>query len=417
MAKGDHERQEYGGTENPFRRNFILPSKTNHAVKIVAPPIKTGKSTSSPASQDNDSSSSPNGSHDSPRLAFLSIPPRKMGESKPLDESSSDITVQTASEGNPTHIKLSVSATDSSLDIYAGNYIPMWQTAINKAPAILRFCCPLSTIDYATYINSFAGHRVLSAVPPIELPPIHTVPLRITCQAEQILPEQYGDYLSDALQDEITAQFQELMSCSMCNVPFVIEDASQHLYRFNIPGLREHSPRVDLGDVVKIRPLVPPPPQAIYVGRQRVTPLIPGFSGVEFQAIVWGISKQQEQIVLRMDDFVPNLLRACNIIFAVQEHHCAPLWRSVNLTWRPLSGVNKRSSLWLRRMLFPDKQDAKMQITLSRGDFNLNWFDAQMNFEQQKAVDAVVTADYGCVPYMVCQFLRHPQCSFDPIHC
>ena len=306
---------------------------------------------------------------------------------------------------------------DSSLDIYAGNYIPMWQTAINEVPAILRFCCPLSTIDYATYIHSFAGHRVLSAVPPIELPPIHTVPFRLTCQPEHILPEQYGDYLSDALQNEITAQFEELRSCSMYNVPFVIDDASHHLYRFKIPGLREHSPRVDLGDVVKIRPLIPPPPQVNYAGRQRVATLTPGFSGVEFQAIVWGISKQQEQVVLRMDDFVPNSLRACNITFAVQEHHCAPLWRSVNLTWRPLRGDNKRSSLWLRRMLFPDKQDAKMQSTLSRGEFGLKWVDPQMNFEQQKAVDAVVTADYGCVPYLVCQFQRHLQRSFDPICC
>ena len=52
-------------------------------------------------------------------------------------------------------------------------------------------------------------------------------------------------------------------------------------------------------------------------------------------------------------------------------------------------------------MLFPDEKYAEVQSNLSRGDFGLEWFDSQMNFEQKKAVDAVVTANYGCLPYLV----------------
>jgi hypothetical protein len=439
MAAVKQNRQKYHRTENSFETDFILPAKTNNAIRIVAPPFKSSNVVTSPAFGNDDSARSNNGSNDSPsQEASLFVPPRKEGKTKLLDESSGQITPlaseqvpkeailrkslghssvshsQSPQPGGGHHTPLiapaSQSVAESILDIYANSYIPMWQTAINEAPASPRHCRPLSTIDYATYINSFAGHRTLSTVAPIRLPPIHTVPFRIRSLPEALLPQQYTEYFSDALQNEIAAQFEEMKTFSMYNVPFEVEDHSQHLYRFRIPGLREHSPRVDLGDVVKIRPLTAPPPQPNFWERQRNLEPTPAFSGFEFCAIVWEISRPKERIVLRMDGFMPNLWRACNIIFAVQEHRCAPLWRNIDLTARLLNGINDFSSPWLRQMLFPDESYAKLQSTLSRGDFDLNWFDLQMNFEQQKATDAVVTANYGCVPYLVC----HSPVSFPP---
>ena len=419
-------------TKNPFEINFILPPKTNNAIQIVSPSVKTGRFISSPAFQNEDSARPQNGSNYSREEASLFIPPRKMDTPQYTASSPSQTTVQTAPGETPEQGTLNpepsalLSASDprrpprlqdshqdaqatmlqppleTSLDIYANNYIPMWQTAINESLAIPRDCSPLNTTDYATYINSFAGYRILGKVPPIRPPPTHTVPLRTGSSPEDLLPEQYGEYFRDGLQNEIAAQLQELKSFSMYNVKFEIEEPSQQLYRFRIPGLREHSPCVDLGDVVKIRPLIPAPPQPNFVDRQTNLQLSPRFSGFEFSAIVWGISKPQEWIILRMDGFMPNLPRACNVIFAVQEHRCASLWRSIELTARTLIDANNPSSPWLRRMLFPNKEDAKLQSTLSRGDFDLKLFDSQMNFEQQKSVDAVVTANYGCVPYLVC---------------
>jgi helicase MOV-10 len=290
----------------------------------------------------------------------------------------------------------------------------MWQTAINESPATQIQCCPLSTVDYATYISSFAGSRTLSTVPPIRLPPIRTVPCRISSTPEGLLPQQYGEYFSDALQNEIAAQFEVLKTFSMYNVTFEVEDLGQQLYGFTIPGLREHSPRVDLGDVVKIRPLTAVPSQPHFLNQVGNLDLTPRFSGFEFDAIVWGISRPEERIVLRMDGFMPNFSQTCNIIFAFQEHQFAPLWRSIELTANSLNGVKDPSSPWLRQMLFPDKSHAKLQSSLSPGSFELVWFDSQMNFEQQKAVDAVVTANYGCVPYLVCkssESFPHPKCK------
>jgi hypothetical protein len=428
-------RQNYRRTENRFETDFILPSKTNDAIPILAPSTRTSNVSSSSAPKNNDSARSYNGSSDSPsKETPLFIPPRKLGKPKFLDnfpaKTTPSVSQQALKEGMTRDVfeRSSVSRTqspqvngglhnlqnspapqlaaESSLDIYAHNYIPMWQTAINESPAVPRLCCQLSTIDYTRYINSFAGSRTLSTVAQIKIPPIHTVRPRVSSPAENLLPEQYGKYFADALQNEIAAQVEEIKSFSMFQVTFEVEDPSQQMYRFTIPGLREHSPRVDLGDVVKIRPLTAAIPQPHFLNREGNLERMLEFSGFEFYAIVWGISRAHEQIVIRMDGFMPNLFHACNIIFTVQENRCAPLWRSIDLTARSLTGVKVPSGPWLRQMLFPDKQHARWQSSLSRGSFDLKWFDSELNFEQQKAVDAVVTANYGGVPYLVCERSR-----------
>jgi hypothetical protein len=38
---------------------------------------------------------------------------------------------------------------------------------------------------------------------------------------------------------------------------------------------------------------------------------------------------------------------------------------------------------FVRRMLFPEKDDGVWQTTLSRGNFKRRWFDGELNYEQQ----------------------------------
>ena len=431
MEASETGRQPLRRIQNPSQSNFILPTQTNRAIKIVPPSVKTKGEVPSSASETNEAPHDHHASHDSRTAeATRSHQSQTPGRSKCLDGCSGRTTQpaakQAANRGTsretwvPSSIPNSPStqpddgldatqttraarpAVDSELDIYARNYIPMWQRAINESPAIQMPCCPLSTVDYDAYIHSFAGSRILSTVPAISLPPIHPVPYRIHSRPEDLLSQQYGDYFSDALQNEIAAQFEELKTFSMYHVAFDFEDPSRQLYGFAIPGLREHAPRVDLGDVVKVRPLTVTPQQQHFFNRVGTQELTPEFSGFEFDAIVWGVSRPQERILLRMDGFTPNLYPTCNIIFTVQEHRCTALWRSIYLTEYSLRSMRDSPSLWLRQMLFPDPKYGKTQSNLSRGDFDLVWFDSQMNFEQKKAVDAVVTANYGCLPYLVC---------------
>lgn len=396
--------------EPPSKSDFVLPSKANTALKIVPPSLDADKAPLTSGRIEEQSSTFQNGTNSPSPEPSLFIPPQKLGKPKFLDSKASRAPSQ---KGEPLgekpiqpslltdatssltlspqeHISSSlVNATESLLDIHADNYVPMWLTTINEAPAIPQYCCALNTTNYAAYIAGFAGHRFLSPIPQLRLPPVQTVPVRLKIKPEALVPHLYGQYFSDGLQNEISAQAQNLKALSMFNAAYDIEDLSQQLYRFTVPGLREDSPRVNIGDVVMVRPLTATPQGNIM------------FSGLEYHAIVWGVSKSKEQMLLRMDGFTPMRSRTCNVIFAVQEHRCAPFWRSIETTASLLNDAPNRPSAWLRSMLFPDDTDAQLQTKLPRGSFDLTWYDSKLNYEQQKAVDAIVQAEYGCVPFLV----------------
>lgn len=40
-------------------------------------------------------------------------------------------------------------------------------------------------------------------------------------------------------------------------------------------------------------------------------------------------------------------------------------------------------------------------MKLSKGTFDIPWYDKELNFEQQKAVDAVVNSNYGSIPFLI----------------
>ncbi|KAL8636548.1 MAG: hypothetical protein Q9228_006065 [Teloschistes exilis] len=56
---------------------------------------------------------------------------------------------------------------------------------------------------------------------------------------------------------------------------------------------------------------------------------------------------------------------------------------------------------WLRRMLFPSDTDGVMQTSLPQGVFKRSWFDRHLNHEQKKAVDAILSSNYGNIPFLV----------------
>ncbi|KAL8713790.1 MAG: hypothetical protein Q9220_002317 [cf. Caloplaca sp. 1 TL-2023] len=56
---------------------------------------------------------------------------------------------------------------------------------------------------------------------------------------------------------------------------------------------------------------------------------------------------------------------------------------------------------WLYRMLFPNDTDGVMQRTLPPGVFKRSWFDRNLNHEQKKAIDGVLTRVYGSIPFLI----------------
>jgi helicase MOV-10 len=303
------------------------------------------------------------------------------------------------------------SASESSkLDVYAPSYIPLWLTAVNESIAVPRFCSLLETVNYVDYVSSFAGRHFLQPLASVNLPTIQNENVLVAHSAspESLSPEIYGPYFWEALENEVSAEAAELRGCNLFVATLECQDLSGHLFRLRVPGLKEHSPRVDLGDVVRVRPLFPRSDAAELTkfwyspggGKERGL-YAPGFSGLEFNAIVWGLARPQEEILLRIDGLTQL---TCNIIFDVQQHRIAPIARSIFSTVDSLRAAasDQETPGWLRRMLFPELSDGVVQSTLPEGTFPaMKWVDTKLNYEQQKAANAIVSSSYGSIPYLV----------------
>jgi hypothetical protein len=57
-------------------------------------------------------------------------------------------------------------------------------------------------------------------------------------------------------------------------------------------------------------------------------------------------------------------------------------------------------------MLFPTEPDGLIQTQLPIGIFKQHWYDKQLNYEQMKAVDAIQTAKYGNLPFLISDHLE-----------
>ena len=152
-------------------QSFVIPPKTNKSIPIIAPPVKSSKLNSAQRSKDGDPACSNNGTSSEPQI----FPTRAKGKPNFLYESPSKTTLSISEQASsedvagksfvPSSISHSRSprpdggllhhplasrqAAESTLDIYANNYIPVWQTAINESPANPCRCSQLSTIDYS----------------------------------------------------------------------------------------------------------------------------------------------------------------------------------------------------------------------------------------------------------------------------
>ena len=296
----------------------------------------------------------------------------------------------------------------SSLDVYAKNYVAQYLKAINESPAQIRSSIGLPSVKYAQYIASFAGFSLLQPLDPFICPSLDYAPSAGVIPVKDVDRNNYGAYLNINMHHELYAQKNELQDYSLYAVPFLVQNPAQSLYSFTIPGIRESTPRVDLGDTVLVRPWVCVPHEGLAelarewyaTGGPKGVRLAPGFSGWEYRAVVWGLQRSKEQVVLRLDGFPPGLTRFCNITFIVQDQKCSPLYSAIARVARLLQ-EEATPTHWLQGMLFPAEKHGVFQNTLSKGSFDLPWYDKQLNFEQRKAVDAIIKKQYGTVPFVI----------------
>ncbi len=407
---------------NPSSDNFVLPSRKKTGLQIRSPQRAHSKQSRTPSPKKGRSPSPEKPCFDPVLRESTSISTQAPPFGIPRLTTGTHLSPNGAArvplpklehltngshESNSSSINKSAPET-STLHVYAPSYVPLWLRAVNESVAASRFCSLLETINFPAYISSFAGGQYLQALAKVNLPPIQDVPVVHSTSPESLTRGNYGAYFWEALQNEVSAEAAELRASNIFAATFELQDPLRHLFRVKVPGLRENSPRIEIGDIVLVRPLFhrSDAPELtkywIAVGGGREKGLCaPAFAGVEFNAVVWGVARPKEEIFLRVDGL--GQLN-CNIMFAVQEHRIIPIARSITSTAESLRASRSATvnSAWLSRMLFPMQSDAAVQLTLPKGTFSdMNWVDEQLNYEQQKAINAVLNSSYGSVPYLI----------------
>ncbi|SMR43828.1 unnamed protein product [Zymoseptoria tritici ST99CH_3D1] len=301
--------------------------------------------------------------------------------------------------------RVNIKAKEASLDVYAAPYVPNVLKQINEASAQIVPCAPSPWIDYTRYVQSFSGNIFLSA-------PAYPDAL----SAELPFPKPfdgkleistYMDYFSAVITTEVHALQKECEEYNMYQVPLAAAhgDPRQSMYWLNIPGLREASLRIEIGDIVQVRQLGF---EHMRHAGALVTAGYPVPPNNQFQqqhnAVVWGIDRVREMVTLRIDYLVPISL-LFNARFVVQSHRIHAWHRAVARTQRAMTEANQQSlkndNEWMRSMLFPDTKDGVLQRSLNKARDQLSLFDTLLNYEQVRATETILKGQYGRVPYLI----------------
>ncbi|KAI5795123.1 P-loop containing nucleoside triphosphate hydrolase protein [Geopyxis carbonaria] len=316
-------------------------------------------------------------------------------------------------------------------DVYTAPFVPEYLRTVNTLPAhICRAISPPS-VDFRVYVQSFCGSQFLNALP--QLPDVLQRPGLLLAQQEtktsrksgenvvegrnfkdmaaNLEPNTYSEHFSKLLEDEIKALDEYVKSFNLFNVAISTQDPHSWQFRIMIPGIRENTPPIQLGDMIKLRQV-----------RPAKFPFPGGFTGYEYETFVFGMDRTEGYIVVRADGLWIEMGGTFNVIFGVQERYWEGVRRAVvdidiHLTTETRNGAfvgekeipdrkhlvtqTKGSNSFLRRMLFPRDRDGKMQTRLNRGSFNRKWFDKELNYEQQKAIDSILQQDYGNIAFLV----------------
>lgn len=237
-------------------------------------------------------------------------------------------------------------------DVYARPYVPESLVAVNRSPATLALSKGRGGIDYHAYISSFAGSQFLR-------PYVPAAPLdwhfgnQVSDPPVTLSPESYFPHFQNCLNWEWKAQLTEYCSYDMFRVRVVYHDLNNRIYSLVVPGLREGTPRIVIGDTVLLRqlrldhtmlPCLMSQWMAPGGGQQRGEPA-PGFTGFQYCAAVWGIDKPRDMLLLRIDHLVPESMMF-NVSFAAPMEMVQAMQRAASVIHGILNERSGRTSPW-----------------------------------------------------------------------
>lgn len=280
-------------------------------------------------------------------------------------------------------------------DAYVNAFIPDSFLAINQSRATPVFSAPLEGVNFPQYIQTFAGTHLLSPVKELKQDPSFSGKIPMM-SIGQIDSNNYGQHLLDCMALDLKAQAPEMRSYDLFGVQLVCVDPSVPTYQVHVPGIREGTPQIALGNTVLLRQLLFDPNTGLPLGMDiwlawggfARNIRAPGFTGYVLHAVVVAIDKKAETLIIRANGFVPELLR-CNVSFVISSGLIQSLHRAVLSVAQEFAehhggtSVSAATRSWLQRMLFPQDADGILQTELPPGVFAQEWVDQSLNYEQR----------------------------------
>jgi hypothetical protein len=331
---------------------------------------------------------------------------------------------------------------EPGFNVYARAFVPDSLVKINNLDGHVINTPPGRRINFEAYVRSCFGLDFLPHLPePVDISE-HPIP-----NFTEDIQTQYEQRIRRQLQDEINAQEKENASYSLYEHDVTVKDHGIGVpasCSFHVPGLRENSPYIEEGDVIQLRQLrydhrnqpygteqwpapifsYPRYPSTGYVvpGERWPRQSTPSWTGVIYNGRVAAVQRKEEQLIVKVTGLdVQNLHFSMvlgnpylkfNITFPVQMDRYMPMIRVLPIIQQTLSGANQDPSLrvnntttsrrhWIESMLFPSEANNEKQTKLNPGFIHRPFFDRELNWEQQKAVESICCQNYGSLPFLI----------------
>ena len=291
-------------------------------------------------------------------------------------------------------------------DIFVHAFVPKSLTAINDSPAFIDKTTTGKGIDFESYSSTFAAPHFLPAS--VEPSSWQSSPIPLVDRLDYLSSVNYGQYFRDCLLLDLEAQIPELRSYDLFKVPLETLHVG-HRYRLKVPGLREGTPSVDLGDFILLRQLILDPVTQLPQGMDAwLAPgggcsrgeSAPGFTKIQIRALVTAVDKINEALIIDVNGRIIPGVPVCNVSFIAQPSLVESLHRAVEDVSKELptqfatataTALETSGNLsseriqnnWLRSMLFPLQANGLQQTTLPSATFSQTWFDTGLNYEQK----------------------------------
>jgi helicase MOV-10 len=344
-----------------------------------------------------------------------------------------------------SHSPTGLAGVESEYDVYALPFVPSILRTINTDNARVVSTRLKHQIDFEKYAHTFIGTSFV--------PARFWNPINDKSEQANLRPTErcYSQYFLSLMNIELAAERQEKEAYALYQVPLYHFEASEEvLWALSVPGLREDSPHVEMGDRLQLRQLwvdgtgalITVPQHTGLLGYSPVT--YKNWGGVQYDAVVYSISRAQETVYLKADglsflyigqDIVPMFVNvvfplkhgtskaqrealmdvdSCLIHASSTSHHHGSLSSTGGLdnlgeppgakyatpTEDPKTEVDVHRNDWIRRVLFPTEADGNLQTEL-RTVPHRGLFDRDLNYEQAHAVNDVCVHAYGVLPYLV----------------